>query len=85
MDKCQTSVETGLKSPMFKACGKPVEESVSVGVKRCNYCAEHAAAARRYVDKQGQATIAATQHRMRTEWCAAPGDRFARGADGGAP
>lgn len=65
MENCQTSVETGLNEPMFRACGKPATESVSVGVKMCHYCAEHAADARGYVESQGNAKIAELQHRMR--------------------
>lgn len=58
---CGTSVKTGLESPMFQACGKPSTEAVAVGLRVCHYCAEHAAAARRFVEQQGQSKIVGIQ------------------------
>lgn len=45
----------------FVACGKPATQSVLVGLMLSHYCDEHAAAARRFVEKQGQASIIGTQ------------------------
>jgi hypothetical protein len=58
---CRTGVPDG---EGFRDCGKPATESVQMGLKLCHYCAEHAAAARRWAEGQGQEKIADTQRKM---------------------
>jgi hypothetical protein len=68
MNTCQTSVsvdDADGKWLGFFPCGKPVTRTESIGSMRCGYCDEHAAAARRFVEEQGQAAIAAIQQRVR--------------------
>lgn len=60
---CRTGVDDPARPGSFKDCGKPVTQQVLVGHVVCHYCDEHAAAARRYVESQGQAKIAEIQSR----------------------
>jgi hypothetical protein len=65
---CRTSVEIkdgAGEFLRFEACGKPTFASVLVGGVLCHYCLEHAAAARRFVESQGNEAIAEIQRRMR--------------------
>ena len=57
---CNTSVEAG-DAGHFMACGKPATKSVAVGLQVCFYCEDHAMAARRFVEQQGQDSIKALQ------------------------
>lgn len=61
MRNCQTSVDA--PDGGFIACGKPALFVVQIGDKRCWYCLEHAASARRFVEQIGQKYVTDIQSR----------------------
>jgi hypothetical protein len=69
MSVCQTSVRVpdpiDRRSYRFVACGRPTTQRVTVGYQKRWYCDEHAAAARRLIESQGQAAIVDIQCRVR--------------------